>query len=800
LSKLFTYRITQAEANFLKVGMRVAVPFGKSKILTALTYRQHQNAPTAYEAKEIYQILDDAPVVSIRQLSLWEWMAKYYMTSLGEIMKASLPNLFLLESETIVYKGEKEIGSNSEEEEMVLRALDHQTDLKVNEISDLIDGKNAMALISKMLEKGQIKIKEEIFEQYKPKLERYIKLCDEFTNSNKLEELLVNLSRAKKQREALLFYFHKTKQVEFLKKTQFEKEGNISSSTIKSLVDKGVFEIYSLETDRIQLENSTETPNDLTKAQQVAFDEIRVYFEKDKNVLLHGITSSGKTEIYCKLIEAQLKLGNQVLYLLPEIALTTQIISRLQKYFADKMVVFHSKYSNQERVESWNKILNHRGEGQIILGARSSLLLPLTQLGLIIIDEEHEHSYKQVDPAPRYHARDSAIVLGNIHKSQILLGSATPSVESYHNTKVGKYGLVELNSRYGDVLLPDIELTDIKDKHKRKLMSGHFSDRLIEGIQESLGHREQVILFQNRRGFAPVVECETCGFSPNCIYCDVTLTFHKYNNELRCHYCGHKEVLPLTCPACGNAHLNTKGFGTEQIELELKALFPEAKIARMDYDTTRTKYGYQKIIEAFENREVDILVGTQMLSKGLDFKHVSLVGILNADNLLNFPDFRAHERSFQLMTQVAGRAGRSEKKGKVIIQTYNPYHQILQQVSTNDYEAMYKDQIYERQQFKYPPLVRLVKITLKHKNNFLLEKASDWLGKSLTNQFGTAVLGPASPSISKIRNLYIKNVLIKIEDRTALNESKELIQKIKLSFESIGEFRSVRFNLDVDPY
>ncbi|MFD1316340.1 replication restart helicase PriA [Namhaeicola litoreus] len=800
LPKLFTYQITEAEANFLKVGMRVAVPFGKSKILTALAYRQHRNAPSAYEAKEIYQILDEAPIISAPQISLWEWLAEYYMCSLGEIMKASLPNLFLLESETIVYKGDTELESNSEEEEMILRMLDHQTDVKVNEISNLIEGKNAMSLISKMLEKGQIKIKEEIFEQYKPKLEKYIKISDEFSSSDKLETLMVHMSRAKKQREALLFYFHKARQVDFLKKSQFEKEGNVSASTIKSLVDKGIFEIYSKEIDRILLENSNEGLSDLTDAQKVALNEIIENFDKEKIVLLHGITSSGKTEIYSKLIEDQLKLGKQVLYLLPEIALTTQIINRLQKYFADQMVVFHSKYSNQERVESWNKILNHKNEGQIILGARSSLLLPLNNLGLIIIDEEHEHSYKQIDPAPRYHARDSAIVLGNIQKSNILLGSATPSLESYHNTKVGKYALVELNSRFGDVLLPDIELTDIKDKHKRKRMTGHFSDRLIEAIQESLSKQEQVILFQNRRGFAPVVECETCGFSPNCIHCDVTLTFHKYNNELRCHYCGHREVLPLACPACGNAHLNTKGFGTEQIEIELKSLFPEIKIARMDYDTTRTKHGYQKIIEAFENREVDILVGTQMLSKGLDFKHVSLVGILNADNMLNFPDFRAHERSFQLMTQVAGRAGRSENKGQVIIQTYNPYHQILQQVSTNDYGAMYKDQIYERQQFKYPPIVRLVKITLKHKNNFLLEKASDWLGKSLTNQFGSAVLGPASPSISKIRNLYIKNVLIKIEKRTALKESKELIQKIKLSFESIAEFRSIRFNIDVDPY
>lgn len=800
LPKLFTYQVTQAEANFLKVGIRVAVPFGKSKIVTGLVYKQHQKAPSAYKAKEIQQILDEKPVISSSQLSLWEWMASYYMCSLGEVMKASLPNLFLLESETIIYKGKTEIESSSEEEQLILRALDHQPDLKVNEITNLIERKNAMSLILKMLEKGQIRIKEEIFEQYRPKLENYLRISANYASADKLEELLKDLSRAKKQREALLFYFHKSKLVDRVKKTEFEKEGNLSVSAIKSLVDKGVFEIYSEQIERVQYENAEEELNSLTQAQQVAFDQITKNFEKDKIVLLYGITSSGKTAIYSKLIEEQLNRGKQVLYLLPEIALTTQIISRLQKYFAEKMVVFHSKFNNQERVEAWYKILNHNGEGQVVLGARSSLLLPLNNVGLIIIDEEHEHSYKQIDPAPRYHARDSAVVLGGIHSSKILLGSATPSVESYHNTELGKYALVKLNSRYGDVLLPDIELTDIKDKHKRKRMTGHFSDRLIEGIQDSLDKKEQIILFQNRRGFAPVVECETCGYSPHCIHCDVTLTYHKSNNELRCHYCGHRNVLPVACPACGNAHLHTKGFGTEQIEIELKALFPNTKIARMDYDTTRTKYGYQNIIEAFENRDIDILVGTQMLSKGLDFRHVSLVGILNADNMLNFPDFRAHERSFQLMTQVAGRAGRSENKGQVIIQTYNPYHQILQQVSTNDYDGMYRDQLYERQQFKYPPIVRLVKITLKHKNLFLLEKASDWIGKSLNNQFGTAVLGPASPSIAKIRNLYIKNVLVKIENKTALNESKQLILKIKLSFESIPEFRSVRINIDVDPY
>jgi primosomal protein N' (replication factor Y) len=515
---------------------------------------------------------------------------------------------------------------------------------------------------------------------------------------------------------------------------------------------------------------------------------------------LHGITSSGKTEIYTHLIQKTIDAEKQVLYLLPEIALTTQIISRLEYFFGDKISVFHSKYSINERVEVWNNLLEEKNKAQIILGARSSVLLPFSNLGLIIVDEEHETSYKQFDPSPRYNARDTAIVLAREHGAKILLGSATPSIESFYNVNNDKYGYVKLQRRFGNVLLPEIELVDIKEKHRKKRMTGHFSDRLITLIQDSLKEKEQVILFQNRRGYAPIVECTTCGIAPQCPNCDVSLTYHKFKNELRCHYCGFNRNMPETCPACENPTLSSKGFGTEQIELELKELFPQTKIGRMDLDTTRGKYGYHKIIMAFQSQEIDILVGTQMLSKGLDFQNVTLVGILNADNMLNFPDFRAHERSYQLMVQVSGRAGRAKKRGKVAIQTFNPFHQILQQVTTHDYEKMYEDQMNERHQFHYPPLVRILKITLKHKDYQRVNSAADWLGVSLKNNFRDCVLGPTSPVISRIRNQHIKTLLIKLPNNQSVKYSKSLIQKIKNSFQAISEFRSVRLNIDVDSY
>ena len=802
IQKTFTYSINEEEYNFLKEGMRVAVSFGKSKIFTALVYKIHNNEPTLYEAKEIHQILDEFPIVNKIQLKHWQWIGEYYMCALGDVYRASLPSAFLLESETIIYKNESFTYESVliDDEFLIFEALQHQSQLTIHQIVDILDRKKVMPIVNSLLKKSAIYIKEEIYETYKPKLVKYVKLHSDYNADDSLNTLLEELSRAKKQREAILTYFQLATSKKPIKAKELETKSNVSSAILNSLVDKNILEFYHLKIDRIQFKGDINALKTLNEFQEKALSEIKDAFLQKDVTLLHGITSSGKTEVYTKLIQEVLDKGQQVLFLLPEIALTTQIITRLQAYFGKQISVFHSKYSMNERVEVWNNVLENKSKAQIILGARSSLFLPFSNLGLIVVDEEHETSYKQFEPNPRYNARDAAIVLAKMHQAKILLGSATPSLESYFNAQQNKYVFVELNRRFGNVQLPKIELIDIKEKHRKKEMKGHFSDRLLVLIQEALDEKEQVILFQNRRGFSPIVECKACGVSPQCPNCDVSLTYHKYKNELRCHYCNYQRAMPNNCSACGSNTLDTKGFGTEQIELELKELFPDYSIGRMDLDTTRGKFGYQKIIGAFEAREIDILVGTQMLSKGLDFDNVSLVGILNADTMLNFPDFRAHERAYQLMVQVSGRAGRSKKQGNVAIQTYNPYHQILQQVSTTDYQAMFKEQLQERWQFKYPPYYRLIKITLKHRDFTKVDSGINWLFKALYNSFGEHVLGPTAPAVARIRNQYIKNVVIKIPPKQSLVNTKNQIQKIKNTFEAVKEFRPIRFIIDVDAY
>ena len=782
--------------------MRVAVEFGKSKIYTALVFKIHNEAPIGYEAKEIHQILDESPIVNELQLKHWEWISAYYMCSLGEVYRAALPSAFLLESETEIelvqnFSNEEVL---SDEEFLIFEALQHQARLSISQIINVLGKKTIFPIIKKLLEKNVIIVREQIYEQYKPKLIKYVRLKEAWSDNEKLSGLIETLSRAKKQRDVVLTYFQLNALKKPVKVTTLIEASNASNAVIKALVDKEIFEFYFIQTDRINFNGNSSELKKLTVHQEVAYENIKTSFETKQTTLLKGITSSGKTEIYVKLIKEVLEAKKQVLYLLPEIALTTQLIERLQYYFGEYLSVFHSKYSMNERVEVWNNVLESKEKAQLILGARSSMFLPFSNLGLVIVDEEHEPSFKQYDLAPRYHARDAAIVLANKHKAKVLLGSATPSIETYYNALQGKYGFVELNRRYGDVHLPEIELVNIKEKHRKKRMKGHFSDRLLEMITDALELKEQVILFQNRRGYAPLIECETCGVSPQCPQCDVSLTFHSYRKELRCHYCGHHQAMLHNCGACGSEKLNSKGFGTEQIEIELNELFPNAKIGRMDLDTTRGKYGYQKIIGQFEAQEIDILVGTQMLSKGLDFANVSLVGIMNSDNMLNFPDFRAHERSYQLMVQVAGRAGRVKKRGKVAIQTFNPYHQILQQVSTTNYQEMYKEQLDERWQYKYPPFYRLIKITLRHKDYNRVEAGAIWLGKSLTAIFKENVLGPSTPSISKIRNYYIRTITLKIPQKQSLVVTKNNIFRIKNSFQSIKDFRSIKFNIDVDNY
>ena len=782
--------------------MRVAVSFGKSKMYTGLVLNIHTNAPTLYEAKEIHQILDEIPLVNEKQLQHWQWIANYYMCSLGDVYRASLPSAFLLESETIIYKNDAFLDETilADNEFLIYEALQQQSQLTIHQVIAILGKKKVMPIVNALLKKEAIVIKEEIYEQYKPKLVKYVRLHKNYTSDDSLGKLLEELSNAKKQREAVLGFFQLLTTKKPIKAKDLEEKAVVSSNILKSLVDKEILEFYHIQIDRVQYKGDTNDLKVLNEFQEKALDEIKETFKEKDVTLLHGITSSGKTEVYTKLIQEVLDEGKQVLFLLPEIALTTQIIVRLQYYFGEQISVFHSKYSINERVEVWNNVLNNKPKARIILGARSSVFLPFSNLGLIVVDEEHETSYKQFEPSPRYNARDAAIVLAKIHKAKILLGSATPSLETYYNAQQNKYGFVELNRRHGNVQLPKIELINVKEKQRKKEMKGHFSDRLLTLIQEALDLKEQVILFQNRRGYSPVVECKTCGVSPECPNCDVTLTFHKFKHELRCHYCSYQRAMPNSCGACGSNTLDTKGFGTEQIELELKEIFPAFKIGRMDLDTTRGKHGYQKIIGAFEAKEIDVLVGTQMLSKGLDFENVSLVGILNADTMLNFPDFRAHERGYDMMVQVSGRAGRSKKQGNVAIQTYNPFHQILQQVSTTNYKEMYKEQLQERYQYKYPPYYRLIKITLKHRDYNKVDSGVNWLFKALYSSFGEHVLGPTAPAVARIRNQYIKNIIIKIPPKQGLVHTKSQITKIRNTFEAVADFRPIRFIIDVDAY
>jgi primosomal protein N' (replication factor Y) len=806
LPKTFTYKVSATEFTFLKKGMRVAVPFGKNKIYTALVIDLHQNEPTLYVAKDIDQIIDETPIVNEFQINLWFWIANYYMCNIGDVFRGALPSALVLESETMISIQNQTVVNDAElsdDEFLIYEALQHQSSLKVQNIIDILNKKTVLPVIQKLLNKNIISLQEEIQEVYKPKVTRYIRLHKTYEEEANLIALLDNFNKkANKQKELVLQFFQlQAQNKKPISLKELTESTKISSAIVKALLEKQVFEEYYLKEDRINFEkNKTNKALELSTAQQLAFDSVEEVFTTKEVCLLQGVTSSGKTEIYTRLIEKYLVAEKQVLYLLPEIALTTQLVSRLTQYFGNKVAVFHSKYSNNERVEVWQQVLHNSDKAQIVIGARSALFLPFSNLGLIIVDEEHEQTFKQQDPAPRYHARDSAIVLAQSHEAKVLLGSATPSIETYYNATIGKFGLVSLKERFGKVPMPEIELVDLKEAYFKKKMKGHFSTILIDHINEAFSNQEQVILFQNRRGFSPVLECMTCGHVPQCPQCDVSLTYHKYKNQLRCHYCGYSMAKPSNCHSCSSVDLETKGFGTEQIELELSSLFPDKNIKRMDQDTTRGKYSFDKIIDGFKNREIDVLVGTQMLAKGLDFDNVSLVGILNADNMLYHPDFRAFERSYQMMTQVSGRAGRSEKRGKVIIQTYNPLHNIIQQVTNNDYEGMFKEQLYERKIYYYPPFYRLIKLTMKHRDFEKLKEGSIWLYQVLQQNLSIPVLGPEEPVISRIRNEYIRTIMIKIPTEAGLQSTKKTIQKILNSFDVVIQFRSIKVSVNVDFY
>lgn len=804
LRKLFTYGVNQDEAHFLKSGMRVAVSFGKSKVYTALVFQVHTNQPT-YQTKDIEYILDETPVVNQLQLQHWQWISEFYMCSLGEVFKMAMPSSFLLESETIIEKTYKELKINelTDDELLVYEALNFKTALTGNEVAKIVGNKKALKVLKGLVDKNAIKISEKIFEKYVPKLVKYIRLSSEYQSDEGIKKAFDILSKATKQKQLIVAYFNCiNKEKGVLKAEKLLSQANVSASVLKSVVEKGIFEEYFIQKDRINFTGDLYEKKILSDAQQESFLEIQNQFQKKEIVLFQGVTASGKTEIYIELIDQVLKSGKQVLYLLPEIGLTVHLINRLKKYFGDKMGVYHSKYTTNERVEVWNNVLNGNTKNQLVVGVRSSVFLPFSNLGLVIVDEEHDTSYRQFEPAPRFHTRDAAIVLSKIHKANVLLGSATPSLESLYNAKREKYGYVYLSKRFGDFQVPDIKIIDIKDKHFRKQMTGHFSDVLIEEIGKTLQQGNQVILFQNQRGYAPVIQCKSCATVPQCPHCDVSLTYHQGRNQLRCHYCGYAIAKPEVCIACGSTDLVTKGVGTEQIAKELTELFPDVTIDRMDQDTTSGKYGYEKILSKFEQRETQILVGTQMISKGLDFENVGLVGVMNADSFIHFPDFRAYERSFQLLVQISGRAGRSSKKGKVLVQTYTPKHPVLQQVLHNNFKEMFQSQIKERKEFHYPPFVRLIKITFKHSDFNKVNEGAEWFAEVLRQGFSQQqllqVLGPEFPLVSRIRNEYIKDILVKIPPEISVESVKKYILRTEISFQSIANFRSVRVIFNVE--
>lgn len=806
----FTYHIPSEMQSTIQTGCRVIVQFGKQKLYTALVKSIHNNKPN-YETKPVDVLLDEAPIIGTQHFPFWEWMADYYLCSEGEVMKAALPSGLKLESQTQIVLNNDWLEEDklTPTEEAVYQFLYDKHQATIHQINRLTRRSNAYPVIKSMLKKGAVLVDEVVEERYRPKTVMQLKINDSLADESKMEAAFDSLKRAKKQLELLMwmlnelnFYSPRKKEL-IAKKEVLEKSGS-SESVLKGLISRDYIQQVEVEVERLQEKTQTNMINPLNAWQEKALNEIHERF-RDKNVtLLHGITASGKTEIYIRLIEEQLKAGKQVLYLLPEIALTSQIIDRMTAVFGNSAGIYHSKFNDQERVEIWNKVLEFNNEAdnkyQLIVGTRSSLFLPFKKLGLIIVDEEHETSYKQYDPAPRYHARDAAIVLAQLFKAKVLLGTATPSFESYFNAKSNKYGLVELMQRHHNVSLPEIRISDLNDAYKRKQMKSYFAPALFQEIEQALANKEQIILFQNRRGFSSFIQCRSCGWIPKCKYCDVSLTYHSYQNALLCHYCGYTERMPHECGHCHSSDVHTKGFGTQKVEDELKLLFPDAKVGRLDVDSTRTKLGYEKIINKFTTGKTQILVGTQMVTKGLDFENVSVVGILNADNLLNFPDFRSYERSFQLMAQVSGRAGRRNKQGKVIIQTSQPDHPVIDLVKKNNYNGMFYHSIGERKTFKYPPWFRLINLTIKHKNRDRAQLAAQQLADVLRKSFGSRILGPEFHLISRMRLYYQLIIRIKLEKTSPPNAHKQRLLEAIDQVKHYEHNASVIFIIDVDPF
>lgn len=808
LENKYTYKIPSDLEKVVVAGCRVIVHFGMKRFYTAIVAEVYERPPqTSYEIKEIYAVLDATPILRRPQLRFWQWISNYYLCKLGDVYKAALPAGLKIESETSVilnsdFEAEVPLKPN---EQSVLYALEEKNKLTVSEIEKKTGLRNIVSIIASLVNKNAVKVNEELKRGYTPKTETYIRLAANFRKEEKLQEAFEEIKRAKKQEQLLISFLdlshalNPTLEQEVSKKELKEKSGQ-NLSVLESLIKRGILEPYEKEVSRLQLRLcKLQTPNPLSDAQQKAYWEIRNVFCEKGTCLLHGVTSSGKTEIYIHLIRQVLQAGRQVLYLLPEIAITTQITERLTRFFGDKLLVYHSKFSDNERVEVWNKLLHEKGP-LLILGVRSSVFLPFNNLGLVIVDEEHETTYKQQEPAPRYNARNAAIVLADMHGGKALLGSATPSIESYFNALTGKYGLVELNERFGTSIPPQIIPIDVKELRRKKQMThALFSPPLLQKMQTALENGEQIILFQNRRGFAPMIECKECGWIQRCVNCDVSMTYHKYHNHLVCHYCGYTIRLPERCLSCNSTDFQLLGFGTEKVEEEIHHVFPHVKVERMDMDTTRTRTAYERIIADFEKGKTQILIGTQMISKGLDFSNVSLVGILNADGLMNYPDFRAHERAFQLMLQVCGRTGRRNKTGTVILQTSQPEHPIIQMVTRYAYREMVDWQLAERNMFRYPPYFRLITIVLRSKNEAILRDLSRIYAEKLREQLGNRVLGPVTPPVSYIQLLHIRNIIIKIETSAAIQPMRKFIETIQLEMQNIPKFRQIIFHYDVDP-
>lgn len=808
LQASFTYALPPEMDGQVQIGCRVVVSFGRKKFYTGIVRNVHYLKPQEYEVKEVSAVLDEHPILLPLQFQFWEWLADYYLCTQGDVYKAALPSGLKLESETVVeYNPDFEATEPlSEREQKVLDLLAVEPEQTVTRLEKESGLKNILAVVKSLLEKDALFVKEELKRTYKPKTETRVRLTEAACNERRLHFFFDELQRrAPKQLDLLMKYIELSgclggREVKEVSKAELLKRSGATPAVFSGLVDKGVFEVYQQEVGRLEtVSQAVMSLNELNVHQQRAFDEIRASFRVKNVCLLHGVTSSGKTEIYIHLIDEAVRQGKQVLYLLPEIALTTQITERLKRVFGSRLGIYHSKFPDAERVEVWQKQLSHEPY-DIILGVRSSLFLPFQRLGLVIVDEEHENTYKQQDPAPRYHARNAAIVLASMCGAKTLLGTATPSVESWYNaTEGGKYALVELKERYKEIQLPEIIPVDIKELQRKKRMNGPFSPLLLQYVREALEQKEQVILFQNRRGFAPMIECHTCGWVPKCKNCDVSLTYHKGLNQLTCHYCGYTQPVPRQCPACEGVDLRNRGFGTEKIEDDVKAIFPEARVARMDLDTTRTRTAYERIIHDFQQGRTDILIGTQMVSKGLDFDHVSVVGILNADTMMNYPDFRAYERAFQLMAQVAGRAGRKNKRGRVVLQTKSIDHPIIPQVMRNDFEGMVAGQLAERQLFRYPPYYRLVYVYLKHRNEQLLDVMAQTMAAKLRAVFGARVLGPDKPPVARIQTLFIRKIVLKIETNAPMARARQLLVQVQQEMVAEDRFKSLIVYYDVDP-